>query len=206
MMLRPVVAVTCVVLAAPSWAATPATHCPQLVDRAGDQTPASDPAADLLSVSLGSDRASVTVVLRYAGEQPAPAPGAGHAYYVQLDTGEAGLTALALVSDSGPSYSLYRHQVSQSEGGSSASGDLGLGRIPGRLDDKAHTVTMTLPFSMASDILRPAQRLTISARTAFSVMTPELAGDRLFYSGGSDQSDAPADYRIGRGSCEVRAV
>jgi hypothetical protein len=188
----------------PGRATAAPTHCPQLVDPAGDQNPSDDAAADLLGVTIGSDRSSVTVVLRYGGDQPSLTPLSGHEYTVDLNTGEAGLTADALTSPTGTDFAVYRHAVSQGASGSSASGGTGIGRPTGRLDTTAHTVTMTIPFAMAADILRMRQQLEVSARTAVSVMTPPVAGDRFFTSSGSDQSDSPVHYRIGVRSCSVR--
>ncbi|MDX6199868.1 MAG: hypothetical protein QOJ79_3019 [Actinomycetota bacterium] len=204
--MRPLLIVGCLLLPMPGWAVAAPAHCPQLVDPAGDQNPAEDAAADLLGVTIGSDGSSVTVVLRYGGEQPAPTPLTGHEYSVDLNTGEAGLTADALTSPTGTDFAVYRHAVSEGTSGSSASGGTGIGRPAGRLDTTAHTVTMTIPFAMAADILRARQQLEISARTAVSVMTPPVAGYRLFTGNGSDQSDRPVRYRVGVRSCAVRAA
>ena len=204
MLLRPLLVAGCLLLPAPGWATAAPPHCPQLIDPAGDQNPSDDAAADLLSVAVGSDRTSVTVALRYAGEQSSQTPLNGHEYTVDLNTGEAGLTVDALVSPTGSDYAVYRHAVSESESGSSASGGTGIGRPAGRLDITTHTVTMTIPFAMAADILRPRQQLEVSARVSVSVITPAVAGDRAFAGNGSDQSSSAVDYRVGVRSCPVR--
>jgi hypothetical protein len=203
MLLRPLVIAGCVLLPSAGWASAAPPHCPQLVDPAGDQNPSDDAAADLLSVAIGSDRTSVTVVLRYAGEQPSQTPLNGHEYTVDLNTGEAGLTVDALTSPTGTDFAVYRHTVSESESGSSASGGTGIGRPAGRIDTNAHTVTMTVPFAMAPDILRSRQQLAVSGRVAVSVITPAVAGDRAFAGNGSDQSTGAVGYRIGVRSCAV---
>jgi hypothetical protein len=203
MLLRPLLVAGIVLLPTSGWATAAPPRCPQLVDPAGDQNPSDDAAADLLSVAVGSDRTSVTVVLRYAGEQPSPTPLNGHEYTVDLNTGEAGLTVDALSSPTGTDFAVYRHTVSESESGSSASGGTGIGRPAGRLDTNAHTVTMTVPFAMAADILRPRQQLDVSARVSVSVITPAVAGDRAFAGNGSDQSGSSVGYRIGVHSCPV---
>jgi hypothetical protein len=192
----------CLVLLAPGVGTAAPARCPQLVDPAGDQNPVTDPAADLLGVALGSDRSSLRLLLRYAGEQQEATPVTGHDYSVDLNTGEGGLTAQALVSPTGPSFALYRHGPSAGDENASASGGTGVGRLQGVVDAKAHTVTMTIPFAMAADLLRPRQALTVSASVFTSVMSPDIEpAGRAFTGQGSDRSDAPVVYRLGTKSC-----
>ena len=202
---RALLAAACLVLLGPGVGTAAPTRCPQLTDPVGDQTPATDPAADLVSVALGSDRTAVVLVLRYAGEQPSETPVSGHEYYVDLNTDEGGLTAQALLGAGEASFALYRHAASAGDSNASASGGTGIGRLKGRVDTKQHTITLTVPFAMAPDLLQPRKHLTVSASVATSVTTPEIAGvGRPFAGQGSDQSDTPVDYRIGVGRCAVQ--
>ena len=199
---RVLLVAACLVLLAPGVGTAAPARCPQLVDPAGDQNPVTDPAADLISLSLASDRSALRLVLRYAGEQPAATPLNGHDYDVDLNTGEGGLTAQALVSPTGPSYALYRRGRSAGDSNTSASGGTGVGRLQGIVDTKAHTVAMTIPFAMAPDLLRPRQALSVSASVFTSVMSPDIEpAGRAFTGQGSDASDAPIGYRLGAKSC-----
>jgi hypothetical protein len=204
---RAALAAAWLLLLTPGIGTASSARCPQLTDPTGDQVPVTDPAADLVSLALGSDRSTLTLVLRYAGEQPSETPVSGHDYLIDLNTGEGGLTAQALVGAGEASFALYRHAVSEGDSNASASGGTGIGRLQGRVDARLHAITMTIPFAMASDLLRPRQLLSVSASAATSSTTPEIAGaGRPFVSRGSDQSDTPVDYRIGVGSCAVQRV
>jgi hypothetical protein len=181
-------------------AAQPA--CPQLRDPVGDQTAATDQAADLVSVALSSRTAAVTLVLGYAGEQAAPSPVHGHTYVVGLADGEATLQAWADVAASDTSFTLYRGAGTAGDSNASGSAGVAVGHLAGRVDTAAHTVTMTVPFALVPDVLRPGRRLDVTATVSTSIITPEIpVTGHVFATEGTDQSDAPTSYRLGAKGC-----
>ncbi|MCU1588907.1 MAG: hypothetical protein JWP11_163 [Frankiales bacterium] len=201
-MLRRAALVCCLLLAVPATSAVAGPACPQLTDAVGDQQPATDPAADLLAVSLGSTQTAVTAVLKYGGEQPAQLPVNGHTYVVALDSGEATLLIWADVAPRATTFELYRGAAAQ--GGSSASGyaATAVGPLSGRVDTVAHTVTATVPFALVPDVLRPGRRLTLSASVSTSIVTPDVpVTGHAFATQGSDEGDESPPYRLGGPGC-----
>src|SRR5688572_648380 len=150
------------------------TRCPQLTDPAGDQSAAADPAADLLAVSMSSSRSALTIVVRYAGEQTAPSPVHGHSYVVGLNDGETLLLAWADVAASDTGFTLYRSAGSAGAATASGSAGTAVGPLAGRVDTTAHTVTMTVPFSLVPEVLRVGRRLQVTAAVSTSVITPDI--------------------------------
>lgn len=189
--------VGCLLLAAaPAGSAAP--RCPLLTDPVGDQEPASDPAADLVRVDVASDRRSATVVVGYAGEQPAALPVQGHSYVVRLDSLEGAVLAWADVSGADTGFVLYR----TGSGGGSATAGTSLGEIRGRVDPVRHTVHMVVPFRLAPDLLVPGAVLTVDAQVSTSVVSPDLpVTGHAFVTSQSDSSDRPARVVLGRPGC-----
>jgi hypothetical protein len=199
---RVLLAAACVVLLAPGTGGAALRACPQLADPVGDQTAPTDPAADLVAVSLSSNRGAATVVLRYAGEQAAPSPVHGHTYVVGLGTGEATLLAWADVAPSATTFELYRSAGSAGDANASGSAGVAVGHLDGRVDARAHTVTMTVPYSMVPDVLRIGRLLDVSAAVSTSIITPEIpVTGHAFATEGTDESDASTSYRLGTKGC-----
>lgn len=195
------VAAGCLLLAQPAFGANGKQACPQLVDRLGDQSPPSDPAADLRSVALTSYSKSVTVVIGYQGEQVAATPLSGHTYAVVLNTGEGAVQAWAFVSPSGNRFRLYRTARAGSDD-NNVSALSSAGEPTGYVDSGTHTVRMSIPYAMAPDILRAGGRLTVTAAVSVAYITPPIPVTGAFFaSNGSDDSDAPSGYRLGSRGC-----
>lgn len=189
-------------LLAPATGSASQPACPQLIDPLGDQTAATDQAADLVAVGLSSTTSAVTLTLRYAGEQPAAAPVQGHTYVVGLGTGEATLLAWADVAPAATTFELYRSVGSAGDANASGSAGVAVGHIVGRVDPARHTVTMTVPYSMVPEVLRTGRLLDVSAAVSTSIITPEIpVTGHAFATEGTDESDAPTSYRLGAKGC-----
>jgi hypothetical protein len=197
-----VLTAACVLLLAQGAGAAPPPACPQLRDATGDQSIATDDAADLVSVSAASGRGTLTLVLRYAGEQAAATPLHGHSYVVGLADGEATLQAWADVAPSDTSFTLYRGAGTAEDSHASGSAGVAVGPIDGRVDPAAHTVTLTVPYALVPDVLRTGRRLDVSATVSTSIITPDFpVTGHVFATEGTDESDATAAYRLGAKGC-----
>jgi hypothetical protein len=195
-------ALACGALLASASGSVARSACPQLVDPRGDSVSTGDAAGDLVSVAASSDARTLTLGVTYAGETAARTPADGHSYVVSLSDGEATVKAWADVSPMTTTFTLYRGSASQSSEQASADAGTAIGSFPGRVDPVAHRVTMTVPFSLATDVLRPGRRLELSAMLMNAVMTPEIpvTGHAATWSS-SDLSDTPATYRLGAKGC-----
>jgi hypothetical protein len=189
-------------LGAPATGNAAAPACPQLVDARGDAQPSNDAAADLVSVAARSDARRLTLVVRYAGEPAGQAPVQGHAYVVSLSDGEGVVRAWADVAPTTKTFTLYRATTSQGSGGASADAGTAIGPIEGRVDPAAHTITMTVPYALAPDVLRRGGRITLDVMLTNAVMLPGTAAtEHAAIWNSSDLSDEPAKYRLGTKGC-----